>query len=415
MNRYGNPKQENGKITRILSNTWCHQCKMKHQKIVVCDHFWDENRNSKCNGRYCTNCCKRHYGEELSSLENLDNWTCYKCANRCVCAACRRLRGANQKTETIHSNPLIQKGKRKRNKVKMIEEEDEEEEEVLEEDEEEEEFYPNVKFEKNLRSRKKNEKNVNSNNVNVQNNITIQSSKKPSPPRNTTSTNNDNKKNSSPKINNPSSSPTHHSTKNPCIPSETKKQKIPSPVSTSSSSTPQNPKIMIPQEDLDNASNSNYMFDILLQVSTLESNEDLNVPKQNNINNTTTTNVNMNSIYNNDNILSGNNQQNFNSFGNILNNKLNSAVDLHQKLVKYESVQSNPLLPSSLHHIFQLRQEVSTLTNELKNMKQDFMKLHRLFESYVQTNEGSHESSPIGYGLSDTLHNSHIENLVQNN
>eukprot|EP01091_Cochliopodium_minus_P012134 TRINITY_DN3607_c0_g1_i2.p1 TRINITY_DN3607_c0_g1~~TRINITY_DN3607_c0_g1_i2.p1 ORF type:complete len:131 (-),score=8.62 TRINITY_DN3607_c0_g1_i2:267-659(-) len=99
--RYGSPIQDNGKITRVLHNTWCHQCKIKHEKIVVCDHFWDTNRSTKCNGRYCANCCNRHYGKKLSDLEKLESWVCFKCTSICVCAACRRMRNPETEQEVI--------------------------------------------------------------------------------------------------------------------------------------------------------------------------------------------------------------------------------------------------------------------------------------------------------------------------
>ena len=47
---------------------------------------------TKCNGRYCANCCNRHYGRKLSEMESLENWICFKCSDLCVCAACRRLK-----------------------------------------------------------------------------------------------------------------------------------------------------------------------------------------------------------------------------------------------------------------------------------------------------------------------------------
>ena len=79
---------------------------------MVCDHFWDEDKNTRCNGRFCANCSNRHYGTKLSELENLDNWICFKCVNVCVCAACRRTR--NPQLSQVKENPSTKKNTSKK-------------------------------------------------------------------------------------------------------------------------------------------------------------------------------------------------------------------------------------------------------------------------------------------------------------
>eukprot|EP01091_Cochliopodium_minus_P000487 TRINITY_DN1044_c1_g1_i1.p1 TRINITY_DN1044_c1_g1~~TRINITY_DN1044_c1_g1_i1.p1 ORF type:complete len:379 (-),score=114.18 TRINITY_DN1044_c1_g1_i1:123-1259(-) len=377
MKRNVNPKQDDGKITRTLYDSWCHQCKMKHEKIVVCDHFWDEDRSTKCNGRYCMNCCKRHYGDDLNLLESLENWICYRCSDKCVCAACRRVRNG-ESSQPNKNGGLIQKGKRKRNnnRAKMVEED--------ELDESEEEFYP-TKFEKNLRSRRKNDNTTKKKSVSPKNEI---------------------KKN----INNNTLS-----LKNNSPPTSPKKSKM------------DHPKIDIPEEDL----NGNSMFDILLQVSTLESMRGVDnkqnpiVPTPNNIfnnfppqtNRMNNLAVNLSPIKNFPTSLPINNI--LPPLSKIMNNNINNDPKKNeqiQKLLKYDSVLSNPLHPSSYSPIIQLRQEVTVLTTELKNMRQDFSKLQRIFESYIQTHEGSHESSPISSSNYDIPHyNIPLDNLQSNN
>ena len=271
MNRYGSPVQENGKITRILQNTWCHQCKMKHKKIVVCNHFWSNDKETKCNGRYCANCCKRHYGDELSQLENLDSWICYKCTSICVCAACRRLRNEEKN--------ISQKSNKRKNKS------DSEEDSYSSE---------NIQFEMNLRSKRRNETKSDENKVS-QEKVIIPKKK---------------------------------------IQSNQKKMI-------------NNPKIWIPtQEDLDKSYSTKSPFDLLLEASNMESQLD---------------------------------QQ----------SKIQSSKrsDIHKLLNEEETPNSQ--------NIIQLKREVSNLTNELNNMREDFNKLRRLFFSFVQSSEGSSESSPI--------------------
>eukprot|EP01091_Cochliopodium_minus_P012135 TRINITY_DN3607_c0_g2_i2.p1 TRINITY_DN3607_c0_g2~~TRINITY_DN3607_c0_g2_i2.p1 ORF type:complete len:267 (-),score=58.87 TRINITY_DN3607_c0_g2_i2:5-805(-) len=103
------------RIQRVQLLSWCHQCKIKHDKIVVCDHFWDTDKSTKCNGRYCANCCNRHYGKKLSDLEKLESWICFKCTSICVCAACRRLRNSEREKEVILNKPTKESNnKRKR-------------------------------------------------------------------------------------------------------------------------------------------------------------------------------------------------------------------------------------------------------------------------------------------------------------
>lgn len=66
---------------------------MKKMKVVVCDHFWDENKRTNCNGRFCAGCVSRLYNDQMEDLELLGTWECYKCTQRCNCAACKREKG----------------------------------------------------------------------------------------------------------------------------------------------------------------------------------------------------------------------------------------------------------------------------------------------------------------------------------
>ena len=90
---------------------------MKQSKIVVCDNFWSTDTN-KCNGRFCTNCCKRHYDTNISHIETLDSWSCFKCESKCVCAACRRERNG---TVPENKRKITSEKKARPKKVNKIE------------------------------------------------------------------------------------------------------------------------------------------------------------------------------------------------------------------------------------------------------------------------------------------------------
>eukprot|EP01091_Cochliopodium_minus_P001030 TRINITY_DN10905_c0_g1_i1.p1 TRINITY_DN10905_c0_g1~~TRINITY_DN10905_c0_g1_i1.p1 ORF type:complete len:301 (+),score=57.14 TRINITY_DN10905_c0_g1_i1:44-904(+) len=120
-NRYGSSTLENGKIRRVILNSWCHQCKVKQSKIVVCDHFWNQDVG-KCNGRYCTNCCRRHYNEMITDIELKDNWICFKCSDKCVCAACRRERNPSEpENKRKICNKTEKRGRPKKIKTETVE------------------------------------------------------------------------------------------------------------------------------------------------------------------------------------------------------------------------------------------------------------------------------------------------------
>lgn len=75
-----------------MSNTWCHQCKMRKPRVTCCDNFFSAHRGTRCNGRFCDGCIVRHYGEDPEAFAELTNWVCYRCTGRCTCAACKRKR-----------------------------------------------------------------------------------------------------------------------------------------------------------------------------------------------------------------------------------------------------------------------------------------------------------------------------------
>lgn len=79
--------------TRVISEIWCHQCKMKKPKIVCCDDFFKDNKHDRCNGKYCESCVRRHYGTTVDELGQLPEWKCFRCSGTCLCANCKRDRG----------------------------------------------------------------------------------------------------------------------------------------------------------------------------------------------------------------------------------------------------------------------------------------------------------------------------------
>ena len=286
---------------------------MKHEKIVVCDHFWDTDKSTKCNGRYCNNCIKRHYKEELGSLENLEQWICYKCSDVCVCAACRRLRNGEE-----GEFALQQKGKRKRNKSKFVEEEEEEEEE------EDEDFnltsnpFPDHRFERNLRPRNKSKQEKEYDSFYTQEQISGQLLKQ---------------------------SPTSNA---PSRPSKQFKAENNSPLFGAKNTNQQK--------------NSHYLFDLLIQASSLETPPPKPVQQQ------------------------------------------PQQHPQQQPLPRFPLKNNTPLpqfnnfpVDNSGENVFALRQQVSRLTSELNFMRKEFQNLRSLFESALQTNENSHDSSPINY------------------
>merc|ERR1711991_661424 len=54
---------ESNVISRCLPKTWCHQCKMRKQRVTACDNFFSSDKEVRCNGRYCDACIQRHYLE----------------------------------------------------------------------------------------------------------------------------------------------------------------------------------------------------------------------------------------------------------------------------------------------------------------------------------------------------------------
>lgn len=87
------PKPESP--VRVMTDIWCHQCKMKKSEVICCDNFFKKNKQGRCNGKYCDSCMQRHYATSLEELRNLPEWTCFKCTQFCVCACCKRERGDN--------------------------------------------------------------------------------------------------------------------------------------------------------------------------------------------------------------------------------------------------------------------------------------------------------------------------------
>merc|ERR1711916_34031 len=92
-------------ISRTLAKTWCHQCKMRKQRVTACDNFFSPDKEIRCNGRYCDACIQRHYGEDASRFVNLREWKCYRCTGRCTCAACKRRRKADDEGEDMLVEP----------------------------------------------------------------------------------------------------------------------------------------------------------------------------------------------------------------------------------------------------------------------------------------------------------------------
>jgi len=80
---------------RVMSEIWCHQCKMKKNEVICCDNFFKKNKQGRCNGKYCDNCMQRHYQTCIDDLRDLKEWACFKCMHKCVCASCKRERGDN--------------------------------------------------------------------------------------------------------------------------------------------------------------------------------------------------------------------------------------------------------------------------------------------------------------------------------
>jgi len=87
------PKPEDP--VRVMSEIWCHQCKMKKNEVICCDNFFKKNKQGRCNGKYCDNCMQRHYQTCIDDLRDLKEWACFKCTQKCVCASCKRERGDN--------------------------------------------------------------------------------------------------------------------------------------------------------------------------------------------------------------------------------------------------------------------------------------------------------------------------------
>merc|ERR1711991_109063 len=92
---------ESNVISRCLPKTWCHQCKMRKQRVTACDNFFSSDKEVRCNGRYCDACIQRHYLEDANEFSDLEHWLCYRCTSRCTCAACKRRRKADEEGEEL--------------------------------------------------------------------------------------------------------------------------------------------------------------------------------------------------------------------------------------------------------------------------------------------------------------------------
>merc|ERR1711991_1209426 len=105
---------ESNVISRCLPKTWCHQCKMRKQRVTACDNFFSSDKEVRCNGRYCDACILRHYAEDPLSFEHLVTWICYRCSGRCTCAACKRRRKADEVGEELGLDPQPRKREHRR-------------------------------------------------------------------------------------------------------------------------------------------------------------------------------------------------------------------------------------------------------------------------------------------------------------
>eukprot|EP01091_Cochliopodium_minus_P007965 TRINITY_DN17852_c0_g1_i1.p1 TRINITY_DN17852_c0_g1~~TRINITY_DN17852_c0_g1_i1.p1 ORF type:complete len:124 (+),score=8.39 TRINITY_DN17852_c0_g1_i1:232-603(+) len=76
--------------TKTIDDGWCHQCKMKKPRLLVCVNFWKRNTEKKCGGKYCTKCIEKHYEENINDLISLKKWYCYSCTQKCKCLTCKR-------------------------------------------------------------------------------------------------------------------------------------------------------------------------------------------------------------------------------------------------------------------------------------------------------------------------------------
>lgn len=78
------PLQDPRTASEGMHVNWCHQCKVK-KHVAQCT-----NMHPKCMKRYCENCLRNHYGENIGEVMQLENWVCPCCRSLCVCAACKR-------------------------------------------------------------------------------------------------------------------------------------------------------------------------------------------------------------------------------------------------------------------------------------------------------------------------------------
>ena len=91
---------------------------MKQPEILTCVNFWKCKKENKCNGKYCARCIEKHYNEDMEVLKNYHQWTCYSCTKACLCASCKRSRGAHVAKRKSPSN----KGQKKKPKFVCSEE-----------------------------------------------------------------------------------------------------------------------------------------------------------------------------------------------------------------------------------------------------------------------------------------------------
>eukprot|EP01132_Coremiostelium_polycephalum_P008386 gene8386-10301_t len=85
---------------------WCHQCKALKYQFIQCQAL--ELGKPRCNKRFCSTCLLKHYGKEVAVLKASDTpWECPFCLNTCICAACKRKRGAENSDNPQDAPPRM--------------------------------------------------------------------------------------------------------------------------------------------------------------------------------------------------------------------------------------------------------------------------------------------------------------------
>eukprot|EP01128_Nolandella_sp_AFSM9_P010347 TRINITY_DN712_c0_g4_i1.p1 TRINITY_DN712_c0_g4~~TRINITY_DN712_c0_g4_i1.p1 ORF type:complete len:555 (+),score=110.33 TRINITY_DN712_c0_g4_i1:188-1852(+) len=87
---------------------WCHQCKQKHDDVIICSR--------QCSKKYCSRCLLRHYDMNIDDIEP-ETWDCYYCLKSCKCAFCKKTKNGTMKDGVLKQPKKVAASKRKLKKT----------------------------------------------------------------------------------------------------------------------------------------------------------------------------------------------------------------------------------------------------------------------------------------------------------